>query len=291
MRPMWRGMISFGLVNIPINLLPATEDKEVHFHLLHGKDHGRIKNQRVCSVDGEVVPYSEIVRGYEYEKGNYVVLSDEDLKSVPVPSNDTIAIEDFVDPSEIDPMYFDRPYYIQPDKKAGRAYALLYAALKETGKVGLAKVTLRTRERLAAVQAGDNSLMLYTMHFADEIRTLEGTVASTEDVTPRELKMAETLIDSMTSSFQPQKYEDDYEKALVALIEEKKEGAPHAKEQHPRPTEVMDLMEYLKASIEQKAGKNGAGKNGAGKSGARKAKPAPAEEKAPSTKRRAKTAA
>lgn len=260
MRPMWRGMISFGLVNIPINLTPATEDKEVHFHLLHEKDHGRIKNQRVCTVCGEVVPYSDIVRGFEYAKGEYVSLTDEDLKSVPVPSNDTIAIDDFVEPSEIDPMYFDRPYYIQPDKKAGKAYALLYKALKETGKVGLAKVTFRTKERLAAVQAGEQSMMLYTMHFADEIRELEGAGAPTAEINARELKMAETLIDSMSGPFEPQKYEDDYEKALMALIEEKKKGAKHVKSAEPHATEVMDLMEYLKASIEQTAGRNGSQK-------------------------------
>ena len=280
MRPMWRGMISFGLVNIPINLLPATEDKEVHFHLLHAKDHGRIKNQRICSEDGEVVAYSDIVRGYEYGKGEYVVLTDEDLKSVPVLSNDTIAIEDFVEPSGIDPMYFDRPYYIQPDKKAAKAYALLYQALKETGKVGIAKVTLRTKERLAGVQAGEQSLMLYTMHFANEIREIEGAGASGAEVNPRELKMAQMLIESMSGPFEPQKYEDDYEKALMALIEEKKRGLPHKKEQEPQATEVMDLMEYLKASIEQSAGRNGA------------RKPSATETNKPeTTRRRAKTAA
>lgn len=279
MRPMWRGMISFGLVNIPVNLLPATEDKEVHFHLLHAKDLGRIKNQRICSEDGDVVPYSDIVRGYEYEKGSYVVLSDDDLKSIPLPSNDTIGIESFVNPSDIDPVYFDRPYYIQPDKKAGKAYALLYKALKETGKVGIAKIALRTKERLAAVQAGAGTLMLYTMHFADEIRQLQGAGAPNAEVSPRELKMAETLIDSMSGDFEPQHYEDDYEKALMALIEEKKKGAPRHKEEVPHATEVMDLMEYLKASIEQSTAKNGSRKK------------ATSPRKQETTRRRAKTAA
>jgi DNA end-binding protein Ku len=276
-------MISFGLVNIPINLQPATEDKDISFHLLHAKDQGRIKNQRVCSKCGEVVPYADIVRGFEYEKGSYVVLTEEELESVPVPSSDTIAIEDFVEPSEIDPLYYDKPYYIQPDKKAGKAFALLYQALKDTGKVGLAKVTLRTKEHLAAVQAGDKTLMLYTMHFADEIRELESTAIPDGEVNPRELKMAETLIDSMSGRFEPEKYENDYGKALRNLINEKKNGLPHKKEQaRAEATEVMDLMQYLKASIEKSARKNGS--RGVKKTEEKKHTP----EK---TKRRAKTAA
>ncbi|HEX5324372.1 MAG TPA: Ku protein, partial [Capsulimonadaceae bacterium] len=175
---------------------------------------------------------------------------------------------------------FDKPYYIQPDKKAGKAYALLYEALKETGKVGLAKVTLRTKERLAAVQAGDRSLMLYTMHFADEIREIEAK-PDIGDVSPKELKMAETLIDSMSGHFEPNKYEDDYGKALMNLISEKMNGLPHKKAQAKvEATEVMDLMEYLKASIEKNAGKNGS----------RRTK-APVIEKAEKPKRRARTAA
>ena len=251
MKPTWKGSISFGLVNIPIALFPATDDKDVHFNLLHKEDGGRLQNQRVCSHCHKVVPYSDVVKGYEYKKGEYVTMTEEDFKKVSTPSNDTIAIEDFVDPAEIDPIFYESPYYIQPDKKSGSAYRLLHKALKESGRVGIAKVAFRTKERLAAVVAADEGLRLYTMHFADELQEAIAMPAAAE-VGDREMKMAQMLIESMTTKFEPERYKDTYGEALINVINAKREGqAPAEKPAHQEPTGVVDLMEILKASIEK----------------------------------------
>lgn len=249
MRPTWSGMISFGLVNIPVGLYPATEDKDLHFHLLHKDDEQPIKNQRVCSKDGTVVPSSDVVKGYEYEKGEFVVVSDEELKAVATKASENIVIMDFVDIKEIDPVFFEKPYYVKPDKKSTTAYSLLYQALRDTEKVGLANVAFRTRERLSALKAGANGLVLYTMHFADEVRDAEVVPVAT-DIGERELKMAHMLIDTMTVKFDPDRYKDTYTEALTKAIEQKLEGkaiTPTAEK--TEPTNVIDLMEFLKASI------------------------------------------
>jgi len=251
MKPTWKGSISFGLVNIPIVLFPATEDKDVHFNLLHKEDEGRVQNQRICSVCNKVVPYSDIVKGYEYKKGEYVVMTEEDFKKVSTPSNDTIAIEDFVDPADIDPIYYETPYFITPDKKSGTAYNLLHKALLESGRVGIAKVAFRTKERLAALVASPDGLRLYTMHFADEIRQADALPKAPE-VGDREMKMAQMLIESMTTKFDPDQYRDTYGDAMLNVINDKRAGKePAEKPAHAEPTGVVDLMEILKASIEK----------------------------------------
>lgn len=251
MRPTWKGMISFGLVNIPVGLYPATEDKDISFHLLHKEDLGRVKNQRICSKCGNDVAYGDLVKGFEYAKGEYVVMTDEDFAKAAVPSNDSIAIEDFVQPAEINPVFYETPYYVQPDKKSASAYALLYRALKDTGRVGIAKVAFRTRERLAALVAGEHSLVLYTMHFADEIREAE-PMPEAPAIGDRELKMAEMLIESMTDQFHPEKYKDTYGDMLREVIESKREGNEVAAEhRQTEATNVVDLMQILKASIEK----------------------------------------
>lgn len=251
MRPTWSGMISFGLVNIPVGLYPATEDKDLSFHLLHKDDLGKIKNQRICTVCNKVVSYSDLVKGFEYEKGDYVVMTDEDFKSAAVPSTDSIAIQDFVAPNDINPIFYETPYYVKPDKKSATAYSLLYKALKETRKVGIAKVAFRTKERLAALVAGEDALVLYTMHFADEVRQAEAVPAGGE-VGERELKMAEMLIETMSGKFEPDKYHDTYTEALKAAIESKHSGREvKAAEHRTQPTNIIDLMEILKASIEK----------------------------------------
>jgi DNA end-binding protein Ku len=252
MRPTWSGMISFGLVNIPVGLYTATEDHEISFHLLHKEDNGRIKNQRECTKCGKAVEYDDLVRGFEYEKGHYLTLSDEDLKAVTPKTSEGIDIMDFVDVSEIDPIYFDKPYYIAPDKKSGKAYALLLQALKVSNKVGIANLVMRTKEHLAAVQAHDDILILYTLHFADEIRSHSELPRGESEVGERELGMAKMLIDNMTGHFEPEKYKDTYTEQMTEMINKKLAGEDiKIEDKQVEATNVIDLMEFLKASIEK----------------------------------------
>lgn len=253
MRPIWNGMLSFGLVNIPIGLYPATDDQDLQMHLLHKEDHGRIKNQRVCTVDNKPVEYKDLVKGYEYEKGKFVELTDEDLDKVKVEGTDRIVIDDFVQGDEIDPKFFEKPYFLLPGKKSDAPYALLREALKESGKVGIARIVIRTRERLAAVRVDGPVIMLDTMHFADELRSVE-TPAAQEKVGAKEMAMAKMLIDAMTTKFDPEKYHDTYREAMLEMIEEKVAGKEVVSDgaDHTQPTQILDLMAFLKNSIEQR---------------------------------------
>lgn len=250
-RPSWTGAISFGLVNIPVGLYPATQDNEISFNLMHKEDQGRIKNQRVCSVCGKELAYDDLVRGYEYEKGSYVVVTDEDFKKVNIETTQAIAISDFVQESEIDPIYYERAYYVVPGKKSDTPYVLLREALRQSGMVGIAKVVLRNREHLAAIRVRGDALMLETMHFASEVRKAESIPPGDIEVGQRELDMAQMLIKAMSDKFDPEKYTDNYTTALTELIDQKVQGiepaeAPQARE----ATAVVDLMEHLKRSIE-----------------------------------------
>jgi DNA end-binding protein Ku len=244
-------MISFGLVNIPIGVYPATEEHELAFHMLHAKDSGRIKNQRVCTVCEEVVAYDDIVKGYEYQKGSYVEITEEDLEKVHVETSQAVSIVAFVDAAEIDPMFFDKPYYIVPGKSADGPYTLLREALRSTGKVGVAKVVLRSREHLAAIRVSGDALMLDTMHFPHEIREAEGIPAQDNKPAKRELEMAEMLINAMSGKFDPSEYKDTYTDDLEELIKKKVAGeeitTPKAEKE---PTNVIDIMAQLKASLE-----------------------------------------
>ncbi len=254
MRPIWNGMLSFGLVNIPVALYAATDDSDLHFNLLHKEDNGRIRNQRVCAVDGKPVEYSDLVKGYEYEKGKFVTITDEDLEKVKVEATDRIVIEDFVSVDEIDPKFFEKPYFLLPGKKSDAPYALLRDALKSTGKIGIARVVIRTRERLAAVRVDGSTLMLDTMHFADELREPDHVPAETLKAGDREMEMAKMLINAMSTKFEPAKYHDTYKDAVMELIESKVDGRQIVQqEDHAEPTEVIDLMKFLKASIEKTA--------------------------------------
>jgi len=255
MRSMWNGVISFGLVNIPVGLYPATKENQISFHLLHKKDCGRIKNQRVCSVCGETLDYDELVKGYEYERGEYVTVTDEDMKKVMPEASDNITIHGFVDLDDIDPIFFDSPYYLVPDKRSDRVYSLLREALKKSNKVGIASFVLRTREYLASIHPHENALILNTMHYADEIRPAEGMPAGEGSSDSREMAMAIQLIEAMGEGFEPGKYKDTYNEELLALIQTKLAGKPlKAKAAPKEPTNVLDLMSRLKASLE-KAGK------------------------------------
>src|SRR4026209_1576056 len=214
MRAIWKGSISFGLVNIPIALYPATRKEELKFRVLRAKDLSPVNYKRVAEKDGKEVPWGEIVKGYEYEKGKYIVLKDEDFQRVDLEATQTVDIQDFVDQEEIDPMFFYKPYYLEPQKGGDKAYVLLRETLKKTGKVGIAKVVIKTRQYLAAVKPNEKGLVLELMHFADEL-VEPGALqlpAKTE-VSKAELEMAEALIEKMTSPWQPDKYIDDYKTA------------------------------------------------------------------------------
>ena len=252
---MWNGMLSFGLVNIPVGLYAATDDQDLQFHFPHAKDHGRVQNQRVCSVDNEPVEYKDLIKGYEYEKGKYVELTEEDLESVRVEASDRIVIEDFVAATEIDAKYFEKPYYLLPGKKSDAPYGLLRVAMTRSDKVGIARIVIRTKERLAAVRVDGPMLMLDTMHFDDEIRKIDPP--ATTPIGKREIHMATTLINAMTTSFDPNKYRDTYREAVLDMIDKKIEGKEVVHDEvRLEPTQIVDLMAHIKKSLEQATARN-----------------------------------
>src|SRR5213596_3167492 len=255
-RAIWKGNISFGLVNIPIALYPATRREELKFRLLRKSDLSPVNYKRVAEKDGREVSWDEIVKGYEYEKGKYVVLKDEDFERVDLEATQTVDIQDFVDQEEIDPMFFYKPYYLEPQKGGDKAYALLRDALKDANKVGVAKVVIKTRQYLAGVKPEDGALVLELMHFADELADPEKLhVPKKLEVGKREMNMAKLLIDSMNSKWEPEKYKDDYRKALMEVIEEKVEAGGKEIEEKPKkapkPTKVIDLVSVLQKSLEE----------------------------------------
>ena len=259
-RAIWKGSISFGLVNIPIALYPATRREELKFRLLRKSDLSPVNYKRVAEKDGKEVAWDQIVKGYEYEKGKYVLLKDEDFQRVDLEATQTVDIKDFVDQEEIDPMFFYKPYYLEPQKGGDKAYALLRDSLKDTNKVGVAKVVIKTRQYLAGVKPEDGVLVLELMHFADELADPEKLhLPKKMEVGKREMNMAKSLIDSMASKWEPDKYKDDYREALMDVIEEKVEAGGKEIEEKPRkapkPTKVIDLVSVLQKSLEQTGGK------------------------------------
>jgi DNA end-binding protein Ku len=256
MRAIWKGSISFGLVNIPIGLYPATRKEELTFRLLRKSDLSPVNYKRVAEKDGKEVPWDQIVKGYEYEKGKYVVLRGEDFQRVDLEATQTVDIKDFVDLEEIDPIFFYKPYYLEPQKGGDKAYALLRDSLEKSKKVGIAKVVIKTREYLAGVKPEDGVLVLELMHFPDELADASKLhVPRKVEVGKREMNMATALIDSMTSKWDPQKYHDEYREALMEVIEEKVEAGGKEIEEKPRkapkPTKVIDLVSVLQKSLEQ----------------------------------------
>lgn len=263
----WTGSINFGLVTIPVKLFPAVREHDIHFNQLHAKDKGRIQYKRVCSVDGKEVPWEDIVKGYEYEKDHYVILDDEDLKSVAVEATQSVDIVQFVNLSEINPMHFDKPYYLEPEKKGHHAYALLREALRKSGKVGVAKVVIRTKEYLAVLKPQGDALILELMRFADEIVPTEDFKfpEMSEKVPAPELKMANMLIDSMTAAFNAGDYKDEYVEAVMKMIEDRARGkaAKKAVRRAAKPaTSVSDIVDVLQQSLRASGSRRGAG-NGA----------------------------
>jgi len=249
-RAMWKGAISFGLVTIPVAVYPATEEKTLRFNQLHDEDGGRIRYKRVCEKDGEEVTFEHIVKGYEVEKDRYVVLTDEDLNAIPVESSRAIDIHRFVDLDEIDPVMFKKSYYLVPEETGAKAYALLREAMADDGRVGIAKVSFRDKEHLAALRFKDEAFVLETMYWPDEIREADfGGVDVTAKIRGQELEMAKQLIESLSGEWNPEEYSDEYREALLQIVEAKLNGQ-EIEVVAPEPTaKVVDLMEALKASV------------------------------------------
>jgi DNA end-binding protein Ku len=263
-KTIWKGAISFGLVTIPVRVYTATDEKSLKFNQLHEKDQGRIKMKRTCSVCGEEVSYDEIVKGFEYEKDHYVVLTDEEVERG-LPSARAIDILKFVPADEIDAIYWKNPYYLVPEQTGAKAYALLRKALGDEGYVALAKVAFRDKEHLATLRLRDNVFVLETMYWPDEIRPADFEELGVEaDVRPQELKMAQSLIANMTAHFDPDEFHDQYRERLEQVVEAKIEGKEIAVVEETGTATVVDLMEALKASVEQtgsgKAEKGGGAK-------------------------------
>ncbi len=259
MRAIWKGSITFGLVNIPIALQNASRTEELKFRLLRSKDLSPVNYKRVAQVDGKEVPWDQIVKGYEYTKGKFVVLKDEDFKRVDLEATDTIDIVDFVDLAQINPVYFYRPYYMEPLKGGASAYHLLRRVLAETNKAGISKVIIRTRQHLAAVKANGNLLVLELMRFDDELVPPGAIHAPAEKAPrPKELAMAKTLVNQMSEDWDPARYTDDYRSALMKLIDRKmKSGGKElpAKDESPkRATNVIDLATVLQQSLRDATG-------------------------------------
>jgi DNA end-binding protein Ku len=257
-RTIWRGTISFGMVTIPVNLYTATESHDVHFHLLHKRDRVRLKNVRWCPKDEKAVPWDEVVRGFEYAKGKYVPISEEDLDHLPVKTVHTVDISDFVKLEEVDPIYYDKAYYLAPEEAGAKAFALLRQALEQTGRAAVAKVAIRDKENLCLVRPYQDVLSMETMFYANEIRSTDEIAADGAKVSPKELQMAVSLIENLSDSFDAERYQDEYQAALKQVIDAKIEGSPLPEVPTERGGKVVDLMEALRASIEQTKKKGGA---------------------------------
>jgi len=254
MRTLWKGAITFGLVSIPVSLYPATRREELKFRMLRKSDMSPINFKRVAEADGKEVPWNEIVKGYEYEKDKFVVIKEEDFKRVDVEATQTVDIINFVTLDEVDPLLFYKPYYLEVGKGGDKAYTLLHDALKESGKIAIAKVVIRVRQHLAAIKPQKDGLILELMHFPDElIDVAEFKEPRETKVGKPEMNMAKQLIESMTSPWKPQDYTDDYKDQLETMIEEKIEKGDEAPTRQPRKkkaSNVIDLVSILQKSIQ-----------------------------------------
>jgi DNA end-binding protein Ku len=256
-RSIWKGAVSFGLVSIGVKLYSATEDHDIRFHQVHKTDGGRVKYKRVCSVDGEEVEYNDIAKGFELPDGQLVVLTDEDFDQLPLGTTHEIEVLQFVDQEQIDPIHFEKTYYLEPDGVATRPYVLLRTALENAGQVAITKIAIRQRESLAALRVREGVLVLHTMRWPDEIRRPGfGFLDEEVPVRPQELAMAESLISTMAGDFDPSAFTDDYREAMQALLEAKQSGG----EVRPSPEAaddggaVVDLMSALRRSVERAGG-------------------------------------
>jgi DNA end-binding protein Ku len=256
-RSIWSGAISFGLVNVPVKLYSAVSRKTVRFHQLHDADHVRIQQKRVCPADGEEVAYDNIVKGYEISPDQYVVIEPEELEALDPKKTRSIEIQEFVDLDEIDPIYFDHPYYLAPGTGASKPYRLLLQAMQETNKVAIARVVIRQKENLVAIRATGNVMTMATMVFHDEVispDTLDELPDDDADASKREVEMAEQLIASLAAEFEPEKYHDEYRERVIELIEAKAQGEEITIQAPEEPAQVPDLMAALEQSLQRAAG-------------------------------------
>ncbi len=252
MRAIWKGAVSFGLVSVPVKLYSATENKDISFRQVHAKDGGRIKYQRICSLDGEEVAYADIAKGYETEDGEMVVLDDADMADLPATSSREISVEKFVPSEQIDPMLFEKSYYLEPEKTGAKPYALLRKALQDADRMALVTVSLRSRMSLAVLRVRDDVIVLQTMMWPDEIRKPDFGSADVEDAKPAEVKMATMLVDTLAGDFDPSEFEDDYREAVEALVKAKIEGGEVKATPAARKSsgEVVDLLAALQRSVD-----------------------------------------
>lgn len=277
MAAIWKGAVTFGLVNIPVEVKTAVRDDHISFRMLHEPDMSPIKYERLCQEEGEAVPWNEIVKGYEYEKGKFVVMTDDDFKAAALESSRTIDILDFVKQEEIDPRYFETPYFLVPAKGGEKAYALLRAAMKNADAVGIGKIIMRTKQHLAGIKVVGDALVMEIMRFSNElVDPAEYSFPEAEMVRPQELQMAEMLVANLTEQFSPDKYTDDYREKLMKIINAKMKGKKIKYEEPEEEEEsgVIDLMSRLRESLEQGAG---------GKKSKRAAKAEPEEDEAEDT--------
>jgi DNA end-binding protein Ku len=250
MRPIWSGTISFGLVSVPVRMFPATQSKELRFHFLDRRDMAPIGYEKVRKDNGKAVQPEDVVRGYEIKKGQFVPLEDEDLDRLDIELTHSIDISDFVSGDEIDPLYFQKGYYLLPQDGAEKPYRLLVRALEETGKVAIAKVVIRNKQHLAAIRPHDGVLVLETMYYADEIREPE-KVDGKGKLQSAEVEMAKSLIENLSSSFKAEHYDDEYRKQLEQLLRDKAKGKELPEPQKAEEAEVVDLMAALRESVER----------------------------------------
>jgi DNA end-binding protein Ku len=301
MRSIWKGTVSFGLVSIGVKLYSATEERDVSFHQVRRSDGARIRYKRVAESDGEEVPYSEIAKGYQLPSGDTVVLTDDDFKDLPLPTARVVDVLEFVPADQIDPIYYNKAYYLEPEKTAVKPYVLLREALEESDPVALVKVAIRNREQLATLRVREGVIVLNTMIWPDEVRAADfGFLDEDVELRPQEQQMARSLVESMAGEFDPEQFSDNYREALQAVIDAKVEGREivEAEEEQPSAGNVVDLMSALRASVE--AAKQGRGaaspaadtKAASKKTATKKAAATkPAAKKAAAKKKPAKTAA
>ena len=256
-RAIWSGAVSFGLVNVPVRMYSAIDEQDLHFHFLHRKDDSRIGYEKVCKKEEKPVPNDEIVKAYEVSKGTYVYLEDEDFEAAEGRAHRTIEISDFVPYDEIDPIYFERTYYLGPGDGADKVYCLLVKAMERSGFAGIGKYVMRDKQHLGCLRVRDGVITLEQMYFADEIRSVDVVSVERVRVGKRELEMASELIDRFSGAFDIDKYRDDYREALLGVIKSKQKGKTVEVDRDEEPAEAGDLMEALKASLEERRGRNG----------------------------------
>ena len=292
MRAMWSGAVSFGLVSVPVKVYSATTSHDIRFHQVHAADGGRIKYKRTCSVDGEEVEYADIVKGYETDDGELITLSEEDLDSLPTATGHEIDVIEFVPADQIDPLLFEKSYYLEPDAKAAKPYALLREALVQTDRMAVVKVALRQRESMALLRVRDKAIVLQTMLWPDEVREPEFDILDADvELRPQELTMAASLVESLGADFDPAQFNDEYRDAVVELIERKRttgdtRPAPVAAKRDEGPDSMTDLLSALQASVEAARAGSGAGASSSGSAdGSATKKKAPARK--PAAKKKA----